>query len=175
MRLSRERHGSPRPVRPAASTASASKPGMTSRGVPVTTAARHDGEAANVGERQAREPRMATGVDTKALGRRSGRRPDGFVRQHHALWLARRARGRDDERVAFLHAQPVWEGVLLAVRTDDPGGAQRFEHRPAGDGGEARVQRCRGVSGVPDRPEGVDKPHATREIKCDELGHRPVA
>jgi hypothetical protein len=65
--------------------------------------------------------------------------------------------------------------VLLTVRADDPGGAQRIEHRPASRGGQTGIQWCRGVSGVPDRPEGIDKPHATREIKCDELGHRPVA
>ena len=70
---------------------------------------------------------------------------------------------------------PSGSGVLLAVGADDAGRAQRVEHGPARGGREPRVERCGGVPGVPDGPEGIDETHPTREIECDELGHRPVA
>ena len=41
--------------------------------------------------------------------------------------------------------------------------------------GEPWIEGSRGVPGVPDGPERVDKPDATGKVECDELWHRPVA
>ena len=63
---------------------------------------RHDREASDVRERQAREPAVPGRVDTEAGAGRPGRRLDGPVCQHHALWLAGGTARRDDQGVAFL-------------------------------------------------------------------------
>ncbi len=95
--------------------------------------------------------------------------------EHDALRLARCARCGDDQGVALLDGEASAQCVLLAVGTDDPRGAEGVEHRVARDEGEPGVERSGGVAGVPDGLECIDETHATREVECDELRHRPVA
>ncbi len=71
--------------------------------------------------------------------------------------------------------QPVRQLALLAVRAHDASRPQCFEQEPLGDRGQPGVERRRRISGVPDRPEGVHKPHPTREVECNEFWHWPVA
>ena len=65
--------------------------------------------------------------------------------------------------------------MLFAIGADDPGRPERAEKGLAGRGGESGIERCRGVSGVPHGLQGIDKSPPTREVECDEFGHRPVA
>ena len=97
------------------------------------------------------------------------------MRQHRALGLIGRARGRHDEGVAFLYGQPVVEGVLLAVAADDPGGAQGLEHGPAGRRRQAGIERRHGVARVPDGLERVRQTPFHQGDRVRRVWHRPVA
>jgi len=97
------------------------------------------------------------------------------VGEHDALRPPRRARGGHDKRVAVVDRYAVGKCVLFAVGTHDASGTQRVEHRPSRFGRQPWVEWRGRVSCVPDGAEGIDKPHATREVECDELRHRPVA
>ena len=99
----------------------------------------------------------------------------GVVREHHPLGVARGARRHHDEGVAFFDSDTVPQGVVFAVGADDPGRPERAEDPVTCRGGKAGVEHRRRVSGVPHRSECIDKPPPTREVKCDEFGHRPVA
>ena len=134
-----------------------------------------DGQPSDVGERQAGQPRVPSGIDAEPGRGAPGRRGDGVVGEHDPLGVTRRARRRDDQRVALLDPDAVRKRVLFPVGADDPGRAQRVEHDLAGSEREPRVERSGGVAGVPDGPERIDKAHPTREVECDELRHRPVA
>ena len=81
-----------RPERPASSTASASNPGRTTTGVPVTIERVTTDEPPDVRQRQAGQPRVPGGVDAEPGRGRPGRGGDGVVGEHDALGLARRAR-----------------------------------------------------------------------------------
>ncbi len=70
---------------------------------------------------------------------------------------------------------PARHGVLLAVGRHHAGGAQRAQKRLTSGGGQARVERRHGVTGVPDRAERVDEARTSREVECDEFRHWPVA
>ena len=137
----------------------------------------HDGEAADVRERQAGEPRVAGGVDAKprSIVARADAATASCVRTTPLGWPDVPER-RDDQGVAFLDGQrrpgraccSPSEPTIRVGRS-----ASSIALRAAG--GSRGSERCGGVSGVPDGPECIDKPHATREVECDELGHRPVA
>ena len=148
-----------RPVRPICSTASASKPGSTRRGVPVmidrvTT----ESPPMCASGRQASQEWRAGSMPSRSDGR-PGRGADRVVGRARRLGLSRRARRRDDQCVALGHRDPVDECVLLAVGAHDAGRAERLEHRRAGGRREPGVERGGGVAGVPDGPERIDKAH----------------
>ncbi len=141
-----------RPERPAASTASASKPGMTTSGVAVTSAR----------VTTASPPMWARGRQASHVWRPGStpkRRDVARADASTASWVRTTPLGcpavperRHDEGVAVVHGHPVGQRVLLAVGADDPGRAKRLEHGAAGRGGEARVEWCGRVPGVPDGP-----------------------
>ena len=126
-----------RPERPASSTASASNPGRTTRGVPVTIERVTTAEPPDVRERQAGQPRVPVGVDAEPGRGRLGRGGHGVVGEHDALGMTRRARGGDDQRVALLDPDAVAQRVLLAVGAHDPRGAQCVEQHLARRSGAA--------------------------------------
>ena len=128
-----------------------------------------------MGEREARKPGVTCWVDTQAgCGRHRGG-GHGVVCEHHTLRLPRRPRRRHDQRVTGLDRKSIGQFALFAVGADDAGRSERVEQDPLGDRRQPGIERRRGIAGVPDRPEGVHKPHSTREVECNELWHWPVA
>ncbi len=99
----------------------------------------------------------------------------GFVGQDHTLGLTRCPRCRHHKCVADLDRNAIGQLALLAVGADDAGRSQGIEQHPLGDRGQPGVEGGRRIAGVPNRPQGVHKPHPTREVECNELWHWPVA
>ncbi len=75
---------------------------------------------------------------------------DGLVCEDDSLRLSRRARGGDHEGVTRFDGLSVGQGMLLAVGGDDACRTQRVEHGAPRHAGQPRVERRRGVAGVPD-------------------------
>ena len=145
-------------------------------GVPVDDRTGHDGQAADVRQRQAGQPDVTGGVDAEP-GRWSPR-ADAAT----ASWVSTTPLGVPDvPDVATTSASPsstadaVGQRVLLAVRADDPRRAQRVEQHLRAARGQPGVERSRGIAGVPDGPQCIDEADATGKVECDELRHRPVA
>ena len=132
-------------------------------------------ESTDVGEGQAGQPGVAGGIHAEACRGGAGGRRHGLVRQDHPFGSSRRARCGQDQCVALFDTHAAGQRALRTVGADDPRRAQGVEEGLARRMAEARIERCRGVPGVPDGPEGVDKPRSTWEVECDELGHRTVA
>ena len=124
-----------RPVRPACLNDLGLEPGQHEQRGVGDDGAGHDGEAADVRQGQAGQPRVARRVHSEL--RRGGpcRRLDGGVREHHALRLAGRAGRGHDERIAFLDGHAVRQGVLLPVGADDASRPECVEHDSPGGGG----------------------------------------
>ena len=151
------------------------EPGQDDDGGPGHDRTCDDGQAPDVRERQAGQPHVAGGIDAEPCRGRPRRRGNGVVGEDDTFGIARRARCRHHERVALLDGDAVGERMLLAVRADDPRGAQRVEHHVARGEREPWVEGSGGIAGVPDGLEGIDEADATGKVECDELRHRPVA
>ena len=163
------------PERPASSTASASNPGRTTTGVPVTiervttasppmcASGRQAIHACRAGSTPSRaevasaEAAMASWVSTTPLGR-----PDG-------------ARRRDDQCVAVLDPDAVRQRTLLTIGAHNARRAQGVEQHLARRRGQPGVEGSRGIARVPNRLQSIDEADATGKVECDELRHRPVA
>jgi hypothetical protein len=61
--------------------------------------------------------------------------------------------------------------MLGPVGPHHPGRAEGLEDRLTSRWGESGIDRCRGVSGVPDGLERIDETGSTREVECDEFWH----
>ena len=164
-----------RPERPASSTVSASNPGRTTRGVPVTIARVTTARPPMCARGRQAIHDVPVGVDAEPGRCRLGRGGDGVVGEHDTLGVTRCARGRDDQRVAVLDADAVGQRMLFPVRADNPRRAQRVEQHLARDRGQPWIERSGGIAGVPNGPECIDEADATGKVECDELRHRPVA
>ena len=95
--------------------------------------------------------------------------------EHHAFGHARGATGGQDDRVPLLDRLPLPQPDLFTIRTHQSGGPEGAEEGFPGGLGEAGVDGCRRVTGVPDGSEGIDESGATREVDGDEFRHWPVA
>ena len=142
----------------AASTVSASNPGMTTSGVPVTIERVTTDEPTDVRQRQAGEPRVPAGSMSSRVRGRPGRGRHRVVGEHDTLGLTRRARGRDDERVAVLDRR--CRRAARAARRPSP--TIRVGRRASSSARSRRrrqawVEGSRGVAGVPDGSERVDE------------------
>ena len=62
------------------------------------------------------------------------------------------------ERVALLDRDATGQRMLLAVRRDDPRGAERIDDDPSRLGGKPGIEGCGSVPGVPNGLERVDEP-----------------
>ena len=95
--------------------------------------------------------------------------------EHDALGTTRRARRRDDERVAVFDPDAVRERALLTVGAHNARRAQGVEQHLARGRGQPGVEGSRGVARVPNCLQSIDEADATGKVECDELRHRPVA
>ena len=159
----------PRPA--AAATAAVSKQGCTSSGVPVASArVTTESPPTCAGGRQQSHLSVAGSTARRVLAARADAATASRVRTT-PRGLPRRARGRDDEGVAFLDRAGVAEHGGVPVPRHDDGGAQRGEKTCLGGCGEALVDRKDRVSGVEGTAQRRQEPRVARHVQGDEPTH----
>ncbi len=116
----------------------------------------HDRQAADVRQREARQPVVVRGHTQPCGGRRRGG-GDRVVGEHDTFRFTGRSAGRDHQRIARL------DGITHP---------HRCAHGRPGGRREALVDRERCVAAVPDPPELVDEPDTAGSVDGDQAAGR---
>jgi len=91
--------------------------------------------------------------------------------EHDSFWSAGRTARCHDEGIPLRDRQPVRQAVLLAVGGHHAGRSEGGQQGLPGRSGQAGIERCHGVAGVPDGPQRIDEAGAPREVECNEFRH----
>ena len=153
-----ERHERAPSRRPSV-TSSGSKPGSDLEGGAGDQRPGHDREAADVGERQAREPAVAAGVDAEPARWWPTPTPaTDVVGEHDAFGRAGRAAGRRPPgRRRPRPGARLRAAVARRARPMSRAGRHRLEQRLTGRAAQARVEGEHRVAVIPDAPQSLDE------------------
>jgi hypothetical protein len=93
------------------------------------------------------------------------------VGEHDAFGFTGRSTRGHDECISLLDREPICQMVLTAIGAHDAGRSEGGQERVPGRPGQARIERCGSVAGVPDGPQRIDEARSPGKVECDEFRH----